>query len=489
MKKNNVNGSAKIRPMKHFFGILATFVAWVSVCLVIFLADVIQQTNHYKNYLFFILIMSMIFIVFAMFYIFIVFTRPKIVMNTKYIVLINVMFVVCVALNYFFSRILNEYVRPFAIIALLTTILLGKRVGILSNICFAMIMFFSDIFCNQGTSFTVSLFAPVTINIFIGTLFVFLTNKDAKRMRGLLVSTYLIPPVVLISFIMEMMSVGVVSEVVSIIFWSALSPVLSAILFMAILPIIEYTFNVTTNFRLIELVDHNNELLKQMQQIAPGTYNHCYMVSNLAESCAYAIGENTHLVRAAAYYHDIGKMMNPEYFTENQVGVNPHDKLLPEISVSFLKKHVTYGVKMAKKYKLPEEIVNVIAEHHGTMLIKFFYYKALNYTDGDLPTTDFTYDGPKPQSKTSAIIMIVDACEAALRSVDKKDIEKVKKIVNSVVQERLDFNQFDECDITIKELNLIKQTIIDSVVGLYHERIGYPDIKITREGILADKGE
>lgn len=486
MRKNKIDSLTRIKPMKHFFGILATFIACVLVCLFIFLVDVIQQTNHYEDYKFFIWVMSMIFIVFVFFYVFIVFTRPDIIKNTKYIVLINVMFVVCMILNYFFSIILNEYVRPFAIIALLTTILLGKRVGVLSNVCFAMIMFFSDIYTAHGLIYTPAIFAPVTINILIGTLFVFLTNKDAKRMKCILISLAMVIPTLIISFIMEMLTGDLFSEVLTRIIWSVLSPLFSAVLFMAILPVIEYSFNVTTNFRLIELVDFNNELLKEMQKVAPGTYNHCYMVSNLAESCAYAIGENTHLVRAAAYYHDIGKMVNPEYFTENQTGFNPHDKLLPEISVSFLKKHVTYGVKMARKYKLPEEIVNVIAEHHGTMLIKFFYYKALNYTDGDLPVTDFTYDGPKPQSKISAIIMIVDACEAALRSVDKKDMEKVKKIVDGVVQERLDFNQFDECNITIKELNLIKHTIIDSVVGLYHERIGYPDIKITKDGIEAN---
>ncbi len=190
-----------------------------------------------------------------------------------------------------------------------------------------------------------------------------------------------------------------------------------------------------------------------------------------------AIGQSTVMARAAAYYHDIGKMRNPSYFSENQLGgVNPHDSMTPEASVNMIKLHTANGLAIAKEYDLPKEVQAAIMEHHGTMPLKYFYLKAQKYTDGELPYDGYCYDGPKPTSKISAILMICDASEAALRSSGDKS--KAETIVDSIVNERIAFEQFSECDITMKEIDIIKSTIITTFLGIRHKRVKYPDIKL-----------
>lgn len=254
---------------------------------------------------------------------------------------------------------------------------------------------------------------------------------------------------------------------------------LAIMLLFFIVPLTERLFGQVTNFRLAELTNTNQPLLKRLLNEAPGTFNHCLTVSSYAQACASAIGANPFMARAVAYYHDIGKLKNPLLFIENQSGRNPHDELSPEASVLSLKKHVLYGYALAKEHNLPEEICRGILEHHGTMLIKFFYSKAKKLTDGVLPYDNYLYDGPKPTSKISALLMICDACEAALRASNDK--AKAGEIVKSIVNERMEFEQFTNCDITMQEIEIIKTTIIDTYLGYKHQRIEYPDLKLSGE--------
>ena len=205
-------------------------------------------------------------------------------------------------------------------------------------------------------------------------------------------------------------------------------------------------------------------------------------ISNYTEACANAISENPYLARAAAYYHDIGKIKNPIYFKENQMdGHNPHDEITPELSTALIKKHVSNGMLMAKEYHLPEKVSMYIQEHHGTMPIQFFYSKAQKYTDGILEDTGFRYDGPTPSNKISAILMICDASEAALRALPVDDRMKAETIVSNLINDRLKYHQFDNCDITMRELNIIKETIVTVYIGINHKRIAYPDQQKTDE--------
>ena len=186
--------------------------------------------------------------------------------------------------------------------------------------------------------------------------------------------------------------------------------------------------------------------------------------------------------RAAAYYHDMGKLKQPEYFAENQTDYNPHDELSPELSTDIIRSHTRDGHDIILKYHLPEVLADVAMEHHGTMPIRYFYAKASKFTEGELDVENFSYAGPKPQSKIAAIIMISDACEAVTRTLVEKTTENVEKAVKDIIGERMKYGQFDDCDLTMNDLDIIRQTLVASLAGMFHQRVTYPKLKIGRMG-------
>jgi hypothetical protein len=207
------------------------------------------------------------------------------------------------------------------------------------------------------------------------------------------------------------------------------------------------------------------------------------VVAGLAESCASAIGENAELARAAAYYHDVGKMRQPEFFTENQGDTNKHDEMTPELSVDIIRSHTKDGADLLRSYHMPEFFAEVAEQHHGTMPITYFYTKALRMSDGEINIKDYSYLGPKPSSKIAAIIMIADACEASSRSAQDRTPANVEKMVNNIVQQRMDLDQLSDCDLSMSELQTVKETIVGALTGVYHHRIKYPDVRFTRNGV------
>ena len=257
--------------------------------------------------------------------------------------------------------------------------------------------------------------------------------------------------------------------------------IFSSVLFMALLPVFEVLFNCITDYRLRELTDHDAPLMRELKDRAPGTFNHSIVVAHLAEACAIALDEDTALARAAAYYHDVGKLRQPEYFTENQAGYNPHDELSPELSVDIIRSHAKDGFELIRSKHLPKILADIALQHHGTLPIKYFYAKALKMSDGELNIEDFSYAGPKPQTKIAAIIMIADASEAISRTLPDRTPEKVENAVRDIIEERMDLDQFDECDITMKDLTVIKETIVSCLTGVYHSRVQYPKLKLKRK--------
>jgi len=249
--------------------------------------------------------------------------------------------------------------------------------------------------------------------------------------------------------------------------------------FMVLLPVFETLFTKISNFKLSELTEHKSKLIRKMLQQAPGTFNHAIVVSNIAEACATAIGEDALLARTCAYYHDIGKLRRPEFFKENQAdGFNPHDDLTPELSTNILKSHAQDGYNLIIKNRLPKEIADVCVQHHGTMPILFFYAKAKKFTDGEVDIAQYCYNGPKPQTKIAAIIMIADGCEAAVRTLQDRSREKVDELVRKIVGDRMKLGQFEECEITLKEISIIIHTVVNNLTGIYHSRIEYPKVVI-----------
>jgi putative nucleotidyltransferase with HDIG domain len=241
---------------------------------------------------------------------------------------------------------------------------------------------------------------------------------------------------------------------------------------------LERVFGITTDIQLLEYSDLNNEILSRMAIEIPATNAHSQRLGQLAEAAADAIGANGLLAQVCAYYHDIGKLKRPEYFAENQTGVNIHDDLSPRLSARAIASHVLEGAEMAREMHLPKPIVDGILEHHGTSLISFFYQEALaQQKHGDVREEDFRYPGPKPQRRETAILMICDAAESGVRTIKNPNEERIREFVDKIVKARADDGQFDECDLTLKDLDTIKEIVTSRLVSFAHERIAYPDQK------------
>jgi putative nucleotidyltransferase with HDIG domain len=240
-----------------------------------------------------------------------------------------------------------------------------------------------------------------------------------------------------------------------------------------------HLFRITTVFELRELADPNHPLLRQMLLRTPGTYHHSLLVANLAERAAEVIGADALTARVGAYYHDIGKMRNPLAFIENQTGTNPHDELDPLVSAQIVSAHIRDGLVLAERYHLPERIREMIPGHHGTSLAKYFWQLAKERGQA-VDEAAFRHPGPKPRSREAAIVMLADGVEASVRSLAEKNAETIRAMVDKIVEERVADGQLDECDLTLRDIHSVKDAFCELLLGVYHERIPYPEDRITR---------
>jgi putative nucleotidyltransferase with HDIG domain len=258
--------------------------------------------------------------------------------------------------------------------------------------------------------------------------------------------------------------------------WGIGSAIVASLLAIGFLPVLESFTGVTTDQTLLELSDLNRTLLKRLSLEAPGTYAHTVNVANLAEAASHAIGANGLLARVGAYYHDIGKLVKPQYFIENQPrGRNPHDKLKPAMSSSIIRNHVLEGLKLAESAKLPEVVRRFIPEHHGTQQISFFYNRAREGDpEGQINPGDFSYTGPKPQMKETAILMMSDAVESAARALPDPTPARIRELVDRLITQKISEGQLDQSPLTLREIDLIKDSLASVLTGMYHHRIDYP---------------
>ena len=237
----------------------------------------------------------------------------------------------------------------------------------------------------------------------------------------------------------------------------------------------EKLFGLVSDVSLLELSDTNTPLLKELSDKAPGTFHHSLNVANLSEACANEIGANAMLIRVGALYHDIGKMANPTYFTENQsTGTNPHDELSPKESAKIIIDHVINGIEIAKKNKLPDRVVEFIRTHHGTSTVRYFYNKQMEL-NSEFDSSGFKYNGPKPFSKETAILMMCDSVEAASKSLKDPTSTKINSFVDAIIGIQMDANQFLNANITFKEIESIKKVLKHKLANMYHLRIEYPE--------------
>ena len=371
---------------------------------------------------------------------------------------------------------IDIYIRPLALVALLTLFLSDRRKAFVMNIIFCVLIFLFD-------SFTANVetgkYPSLIMGFSSGVIASLCLDKVFSRLKLLLMSFLVALPSLISVAITLVEHVEATDNFVNDLLCAMISGPLSVSIFMVLLPLFEAIFKKVSCFKFSELIEHNAKLVKKLIQQAPGTFNHSIVVSNIAEACALAIGEDGLLARTCAYYHDIGKLRRPEFFKENQAdGENPHDDLTPELSANIIKSHTQDGYDLIMKNRLPKEIADGCREHHGTLPILYFYGKAQKYTDGEVDLAQYCYAGPKPSTKIAAIIMIADGCEAAARTLQDRSRENVKGVVRKIVNERMQLGQFEECEITLNELNIIIHTVVNHLTGVYHSRIEYPKVSL-----------
>lgn len=408
------------------------------------------------------------------------------------IVEIYFMLYISLLANYVVGRYVSPTARPLLFFPLIAAMVLKRREAIFLNFVNGLLLFIYNRFLNSEDVITIAgEFAAITnmasftslLTVFCGgVLGIFLLKGIKTRLGCVVGGLVLFVPTAIINLVMQLPFVlnDNLFELVEIVMFSMLNCVFSVLLFLFVLPIVEVTFSELTQFRLRELTSDNAKLIKKLKQQALGTYNHSVVVAQLAEACASAIDEDPELARAAAYYHDIGKLKNPEMFAENQSEYDLHKELTPELSVDIIRSHAREGAKLIKKYKLPDFFAEIAVQHHGTLPIKYFYAKALKMSDGELNVANYSYSGPTPTTKIAAIIMIADASEAAARSLSNRSPEKVAELVGSIVEERMNLEQFVDCNITIRELNIVTQTVINQLAGVYHSRVKYPKLVLSK---------
>lgn len=390
------------------------------------------------------------------------------------ILFISVIVIALMKVVSLFTTQVNEffYIVPVATGVLLLKQLIHDRLAIVMAIVYALIGSF--IFNGE---------IPGSLNVEAGIYFLLsqmsalllLSNvKDRLSIVRAGIGMALMNIAIILVFVFLTFEKYVLLDVLIHTSYGLASALLSAVLTLGLLPFFETGLGILSDIRLLSLSNPNQPLLRKLLVETPGTYHHSIMVANLSETACEAIGANGLLARVGAYYHDIGKTVKPHYFIENQLSItNPHDLLEPRESAEIIINHPYDGADMLRKQRIPKEIVDIAMQHHGTTLLKFFYFKEKEH-DPNVKEIDFRYPGPKPQTKEAAIICICDSVEAAVRSLKEPTEEKIDEIVSSIINDRLMDGQLDECPLTLKELKSIRLAICETLKGIFHSRIQYP---------------
>ena len=398
---------------------------------------------------------------------------PKIYRDEKQIVLMMLLTTATIFLyDMFLSLTLSSiaeraaqvgYLIPVAMGTMLITILLDVRLGLVIDIILAI---FVGMYTENSAFAVVALIGGLTGSLGVATLG---QRSDISR-TALSISAVNACLIIGLGMIQSQTPDVIIFGVI----FGVFNGLISSIFTMGVLPYLENIFGITTSIKLLELANPSQPLLKKLMTEAPGTYHHCIMVGNLGEAAAEAIGANGLEVRLGAYYHDIGKLKRPYFFAENQFsGNNPHNNMTPQLSTLIITSHVKDGIEMAKEAKLPPIIIQMIAQHHGDSLVSFFYSKAKE-TDPQAKERDYRYEQPKPQTKEAAILMMADTVEAAVRSKKNATPGQIEGFIRTLIKGKLNDGQFDECELTFRDLELIAEAFTRVINGIYHKRIEYP---------------
>ncbi|NFH68630.1 HDIG domain-containing protein [Clostridium botulinum] len=411
-----------------------------------------------------------LFVILFLQYSYIYLNYKDIFFNAKRLILISLINILSLILARSIGAV-SAFLIPFAFGSMLLTLLLNYKISIIISI-------FNSVIMSALVEFDPQVMLLVFINAILGAVML----KKMQQRNELIYATLYIS---VVSAILTL-STGVIissnlKEIFMVSLFSIIGGVLSGVFALGVLPFLEGTFNEVTTIKLLELSNPNNPLLKKLLMEAPGTYHHSMLVANLAEMAAEEVGANPVVARIGAYYHDVGKTERPYFFGENQIGrENPHDKISAKLSTHIIISHVKDGLRLAKEHNLPPIIQDIIAEHHGTTLVKYFYYTMKNNAENpdDIKEKDYRYPGPIPSSKEAGIVMLADGIEAAVRSIKDPNKDKIEEMVNNIIKDKLNSNQLINCDLTLKDIEKIRLCFLNALNGIYHQRIEYPKEKL-----------
>jgi len=391
----------------------------------------------------------------------------KILSNRNDIILLAVIMLLTILL----ARVANVYssfLIPIFIAPMLISILLDLKLAIVVN----FVLTIAISFLTKGeTGF-------IYMAVISGTLSAFMVSRANQRSKLSAAGLAVAGINIIIAVCMGAINKSGVRDVAENCLIVTINGIVSGIFTIGILPFMETTFNIITPLKLLELANPNQPLMKKLLLEAPGTYHHSLMVGNLAEVATAAVEGNALLARVGAYYHDIGKLKRPNFFVENQLSDNPHDRMTPSLSTLVITSHTHDGIELARDYKLPQAIIDIIAQHHGNTLVAFFYHKAKKLDKSDtVKQEDFRYTGPTPTTKEAAVVMLADSVEAAVRSMSDKTEGKIEGLIRKIIKDKLDDGQLDLCSLTLKDLDIIAKSFMRVFSGFFHEREEYPEIK------------
>ncbi len=427
-----------------------------------------RAADKFREYLgAFFVVAILLFLLFSFFYIY----RNNYFKNFKLLLLIGFLMYLIVFFSWIIvSYQLPVYIIPIAMFSILLTVLLDTTVALISSTILILLI---SLLIGNDLDFAI-------IQFFISFIAILSVRKLRKRRQIIATMLTLVFCGLFVFFsVMLFKGIDFLDYNYSTVGYLALASFLCPILAFGLVPLFESFFGITTDLSLIELLDYDQPLLKKLMEDAPGTHTHSVKVGTLAESCANAVGARALLCRVGSYYHDIGKIKKPEYYAENQTGVNKHDSITPHMSAKILKQHVTDGLVLADEYGLPKIVKDFIKTHHAKNKMEFFYKKALEI-DNKVDENEFRYPGPKPRTKETGIVMLAEAIEAQANSLKNPTLEKFEIMIDKAIRSRLEDGQLDECPLTMEDLQKIKgrrdgkHGLLPVLSGLYHSRPEYP---------------
>ncbi len=405
--------------------------------------------------------------------------EPQTLTDSRMMLCVLLIMVIAEGLSAFSIALINVYLSPVTLCAILLTGLFGPRVGLSAGLSLTVVV--AGLSAASSNTYSTEMVSLLLTGIVGNVVAVrFLSNKSQR------VGAVICGALVALANLVVMIAIGLMTAVhldntISSAMWSMASGLLSGLIAVGFQPVFETVFNLATPSKLMELANPNHPILRRLLMEAPGTYHHSIIVANLAEAAAEQIGANMLLARTGAYFHDIGKLKRPLYFKENQRGDNPHDRTDAYISAAIVTAHTKDGLLMAQKYRLPLEIQRIIFEHHGDTPVMYFYHKALQQADGKpVDVKDFRYSGNRPGTKESAIVMLADTTEAAVRSMSDPTPQAIERFIERLIRGKIEDGQLSQSPLSLHDIDGICEAFIKVLRGVFHERIEYPTVHIDK---------